>query len=344
LRLAACRGLSDEFVQQEGVVPVGECLCGLVAQSGEVLLTGEGLLDARHTRMRELGPHAHVIVPLKSKGKVLGVMLLYPRGARRPRTWSLELLAAIGNQMGVAIENAQLYEGERRARELSQMASEHSRHYVRNITRAQEDERKRVARELHDETAQALLLLSRRIDDLTTFPGGLPEPVAEGLEQLRDTTGDILRGVRRFSRDLRPPVLDDLGLLPALEGMMAGLREADGLAVELEVIGEGRRLSPAVELVLFRIAQEALRNVQKHAQATTAVVTVEFSDAGIKITVHDDGKGFERPDTLGTLAQVGKMGLVGMRERAQLVGGTLAVRSAPDQGTAVVVEVPLDRD
>ena len=94
--------------------------------------------------------------------------------------------------------------------------------------------------------------------------------------------------------------------------------------------------------MLFRIAQEALRNVQKHAQATKAVVTVEFSDAGIKITVRDDGKGFEQPETLGTLAQIGQMGLVGMRERAELVGGTLALRSAPDRGTTVFVEVPLD--
>jgi len=339
LHLVAHRGLSEEFVQQERIVPVGECLCGLVAQSGEILFTEESGEDVRHSRMRETGSHAHIVVPLKSRDRVVGVMFLYPRDAYQPRNWSLELLAFIGRQIGVSVENAQLYERERQALELCQISKEHSRHYVRNIIRAQEDERKRMARELHDDTAQVLLLLSRRIDTLASSPGRLPEHVAQGLEELRDLTGDILQGVRRFSRGLRPPTLDDLGLLPALEAMTAGLLEADGVETELEVIGERRRLSPETELVLFRIAQEALRNVQRHAQATKAVVRVEFGDNRIRITVCDNGKGFEQPEMLATLAQKGKMGLVGMRERAQLVGGTLTVHSGPGQGTVVAVDV-----
>ena len=342
LCLAAHRGLSEEFVRQERVVPLGECLCGHAAQSGKILFSEEGTEDARHTRMREMGPHAHMIVPLKSRDKVLGVMLLYPRKACEPRSWCLRLLTSIGNQIGVAIENAQLFERERRARELCQTAREHSRYYARNITRAQEDERKRIARELHDDTAQALLLLSRRIDALSTTARGLPERVAQGLDELSALTRSILRGVRNFSRDLRPPVLDDLGLVPALESVMAGLLKTGGTQAELKVIGDRRRLSPDTELALFRIAQEALRNVRKHAQASMAIVRVEFERTRIRIMVRDDGKGFEQPEMLGTLAQMGKMGLVGMQERAELIGGTLSVRSRLGEGTVVVAEVPAE--
>jgi len=342
LHLATHRGLSKEFVRQERVVSLGECLCGLVAQSGEVLFIEDSREDDRHTRMKETGSHAHIIVPLKSRQRIVGVMFLYPREARRPEDWTLRLLSSIGQQLGVAIENAQLYQQERRALELCRISDEYSRQYVRNIIMAQEDERKRIARELHDDTAQGLLLLSRRIDALADRLEGVPEPVVQGLEELRSLTGDILQGVRRYGQDLRPPALDDLGLLSALEGVTAGLREANGIETELEVTGRQQCLPPEIELVLFRIAQEALRNVQRHAQASGAVVRVEFSDNRIRIAVSDDGKGFEPPELLGSLAQKGKLGLIGMRERAQLVGGTLTVHSKPGQGTTVVADVPVE--
>jgi len=225
LHLKAHRGLSEEFARQESVVQVGECLCGLVAQSGEVLCLEEGCEDTRHTRMREISPHAHIIVPLKSRDKILGVMFFYPQSSYRPDVRALELFASIGNQMGIAIENVSLYERERRALKQSRISEEQLRFYVGHITRAQEDERKRIARELHDDTVQVLVYLLRRLEALATFDGGLPEPVTKRLEELRELTRDTLQGVRHFSQDLRPPVLDDLGLLAALEGMTTDLLE-----------------------------------------------------------------------------------------------------------------------
>jgi two-component system sensor histidine kinase DegS len=214
------------------------------------------------------------------------------------------------------------------------------RFYVSQITRAQEDERKRIARELHDETAQALLTLSRRLDGLLTASERWPKRMTQRLEALRQLTDSILEGVRRFSQDLRPPMLDDLGLVPTLEGLTSDLMAQDGIHAEMSVLGNQRRLSPEEELALFRIAQEALNNVKRHSQASQVVTTVEFSDDRVKLTISDKGKGFELPDRMGDLAERGKLGLLGMHERARLLGGTLTVHSKPGEGTTVVVDMP----
>ncbi len=326
LHLRAHRGLSPEFVRREAEIAVGECLCGLVAEAGEVLISDGSSEDARHTRCRELEPHSHIVVPLKSRGRVQGVMFLYLRGAYQPGAGDRRLFASIGSQIGVAIENARLYEN--------------MRFYVRQITRAQEDERKRIARELHDETAQALIDLSRRLDDLAASRESLPESTTERLEELHDLIDGILRGVRRFSRDLRPSVLDHLGVLPALEGLMADVKE-DGIETKLKVDGERQRLSPEAELALFRIVQEALSNVRRHSQASQVVMVVEFGENRVRISVDDNGQGFELPDRTGDLAATGKLGLIGMHERARLLGGTLLIKSEPGRGTAVIADVPV---
>ena len=325
LHLRVHHGVSPEFVRREAKIAVGECLCGLVAESGEVLFTDNSFEDVQHTRCRELDPHSHIIVPLKSRDRVLGVMFLYVRGTYRPGAEDRRLFASIGSQIGVAIENARLYEN--------------MRFYARQITRAQEDERKRIARELHDDTIQALVALSRHLDALAILPEQLPELAMRHLEQLRELTDSALRDVRRFSQDLRPPTLNHLGVLPALEGLMADVKE-NGIETELKVRGDRRRLSPETELALFRIVQEALSNVRRHSQALQVVTTVEFDEGRTRITIEDDGEGFEVPERTGDLVATGKLGLIGMRERAQLLGGTLTVRSELGKGTTVIVEVP----
>jgi signal transduction histidine kinase len=134
--------------------------------------------------------------------------------------------------------------------------------------------------------------------------------------------------------------LDDLGFLPTLRGLSARLSQEDGIEARVEVSGDERRLPAETELVLFRIAQEALNNVRKHSQATEVVTSVEFSDGIVRIAISDNGQGFKVPGRLGQLVSMGKLGLTGMYERAQLVGGTLAVHSAPGKGTTVVAQIP----
>ncbi|MFC1907766.1 sensor histidine kinase, partial [Chloroflexota bacterium] len=144
--------------------------------------------------------------------------------------------------------------------------------------------------------------------------------------------------MRRFSHDLRPSVLDDLGLLPALE-LLADDLETNGISTVFQVVGVARRLPPEVEVMLFRIAQEAVRNIWRHSEASTAELLIEFTDGLLRISIRDNGKGFKSPHRPGDLASLGKLGLVGMHERAKVLGGDLVLTSESGSGTQIVVEV-----
>jgi two-component system sensor histidine kinase DegS len=176
--------------------------------------------------------------------------------------------------------------------------------------------------------------------DALSSDEGMPEENRQRLEKLWQKTDEILKGVRRLSQDLRPAALDRLGLLPALEWLASNVTEYSGIATEVKVVGEERRLSEETAIALFRITQEALRNVWRHSGATSAEIIVEFDESKTKVTISDNGKGFELPDKPGDMAKSGKLGLTGMQERAQLVGGTLNVQSQPDKGTSITVEIP----
>jgi signal transduction histidine kinase len=214
------------------------------------------------------------------------------------------------------------------------------RFYLGQITMAQEEERKRIARELHDETIQALVVLARQLDDVISVSSDLSFDKRRLLENLRKQTNDVMADVRRLSQDLRPPALDRLGLVPALEWLASDIGKRSGINVEIRIHGVSRRFPPEVELVLFRVAQEALRNAWRHAQATRADIAVEFGGRKIRITVKDNGKGFDLPETTGDLVKSGRLGLAGMQERIQLVGGSLRIESRLGEGTMVVIEAP----
>jgi len=217
---------------------------------------------------------------------------------------------------------------------------ENLRFYLREVSRSQEEERKRISRELHDETIQALVVLSRQLDTLASSSKGLSEANRRYLEELRQQTNNIMLGIRRLSQDLRPAALDRLGLLATLEWLASDVAEYSGIATKVTVLGKERRLPEEIELVLFRITQEALRNVWRHAKATQAEVVVEFGEKKIRITINDNGRGFKLPTTVGDLARDGKLGLAGMQERAQLIGGNLKVQSELGRGSSITIELP----
>jgi len=328
LTLAVGHGALPDVLQEGGAVGLGDGPIGRAAEVGEVVAVSAG--DSQQVEVLEgwVGMNSLLAVPLKSRDEVLGVLVLADP-ERRFESQDVELLMAIGGEIGVALENARLYES--------------MRFYVGQVTRAQEDERKRIARELHDETTQDLIALSRRLEALNDEGEGLSNAVRKRLAGLQELVEEALRGVRRFSQNLRPSALDDLGLLAALEGMAAVQREESGVATELRVEGQKRRLPPEVELTLFRIAQEALSNVRRHAQSARIAITVRFGDGDVELIVEDDGKGFSVPARLSDMATLGKLGLVGMLERARLLGGSLAVESSPGQGTRVVVRVAVQQ-
>ena len=275
----------------------------------------------------EAGLTSVVAVPIVSGDHLFGALtLVRVHEAKRFSDRDVAILTGIGRQTGIAMENAQLYES--------------MRFYARQITQAQEDERKRIARELHDETIQTLIVISRRLEGLATPRQQPPEAAMQRLASLQELIGNTLRDMRRFVQDLRPPTLDHLGLVAAVEGLTSDLTEKDKIETEVKVTGEAKRLVPEDELVLFRIAQEALSNVRRHSGASRVTVHVEFWPRQVRVTIHDNGHGFNAPERIDDLASTGKLGLLGMQERARTLGGMLTVQSEPGQGTVVVVEVP----
>lgn len=214
--------------------------------------------------------------------------------------------------------------------------------YAATIIAAQEEERKRIARDLHDDTAQALIALSRQIEVLRDEISESPETAERKLDDLRNLTDQTLASVRRFSRDLRPSVLDDLGLVPALEWLVSENARRHKITTRLKVNGEERRLPPEVELACFRITQEALNNTAKHAEATGAAVELSFGTGWCRLSISDNGKGFESPPVIADLAGRGRMGMMGIHERAGLLGGNVSVRTSPGGGTRVSVTLPLN--
>ena len=211
--------------------------------------------------------------------------------------------------------------------------------YLQEATEAQEEERKRISRELHDETIQELVVLSQKLDMLSVESQSMSEGDRQRLEKLQQDTGNIMKGVRRLSQDLRPAALDRLGLIPALEWLLTDTEEYSGLKTGITVIGEKRRLPERIELVLFRITQEAIRNTWRHANASRVDLKVVFTSEKVSISVSDDGEGFVPPKSMGDLAKDGKLGLAGMHERARLIDGSLTVESNPGKGTTIVVQV-----
>ncbi len=245
-------------------------------------------------------------------------------------------LAAAFNAMGADlkkyIEELQSTAAENIAKERT--IQENLRHYVEQVNEAQEAERKRVARELHDETLQALTVVYRHLEELAA--GSSSHTIDSVNEEIRE----INRGIRRFSQELRPSILDDLGLLPALQWLARDMTENHGIKVGTEVSGEPRPLPPKTELTLFRIVQEALTNVRKHAQATEASVAIAFAADETRVSVSDNGQGFRAPAAWGDLARDGKLGLTGIQERAQLEGGRVEMASRPGGGTVLTVAIP----
>jgi len=261
--------------------------------------------------------------------------VVHPLQALAARTTALGRgdFEAVGQPVG-GIGEIRLLQGELllMARRL-RGAQQGLRDYLGALTQGQEEERRRLARELHDDTIQSLIALNQRLQlaRMAAAP-----PLADQLAGMEQLATDTIADLRQLTRDLRPSYLDDLGLVPAL-GLLA--REATaglGIPIEFMSSGEPRRLPPPVELAAYRIAQEALRNAGRHARAAHASVTLDFITERATLTVSDDGVGFDA-GRVGELALGGHFGLLGARERAEAVGATLAVDSAPDQGTRVVM-------
>jgi len=313
----------------------------IAANEASIRLTGYGLeelhsLKATRLLSEESSEIAKAVEQRLLKGEVSG-SVIEVKLIRKDKTEAIiQLATSLVSNKGEPVAFQHI------ARDVTEekRLQENLRFYLQQVTRAQEEERKRISHELHDEAIQGLVVLSRQLDALASSGEGLSEDNSLLLEELRQQTSNIMQGVRRLSQDLRPAALDRLGLLPALEWLASDVAEYSGIAIKVNVLGTKRHLHEEVQLVLFRIAQEALRNVWRHSQATEAEIALEFDERKTRIIVSDNGKGFNLPKTMGDLARDGKLGLAGMQERAQLLDGTLTVQSEPGRGTTVTVVIP----
>ncbi|MBT3363077.1 MAG: sensor histidine kinase [Chloroflexi bacterium] len=217
---------------------------------------------------------------------------------------------------------------------------ENQHFYIRQAVMAQEEERKRISRELHDDTVQVLGGLSRKLDNFIRKNASLTKDDLSFLKDLHEQLNAGLTEVQRFSQDLRPSLLDYLGLFAALRSLVNKASEHYGLPIEFEIFGGERRLPPESEILIFRIIQEALSNIGRHAHATTAKVKIESLDGKTSFCITDDGCGFDLPESVTDLPRGGQLGLAGISERVLLMRGELNVQSAVGIGTTISVEIP----
>ena len=270
---------------------------------------------------RRLGVTSALYVPLVVQSRCIGVVVAHDREGADPRFADEDLRVAevLASRAAIAVD----------------LAERVSRDSVRRVIEAQEQERARLARELHDETGQALTSILLELKAFEDVVSG--EDSRERTTALRELVVRTLQDVRRLAVELRPAALDDFGLGPALERLVDSVRESTDLTVQLETGLGDERLGKEAETTLYRFVQEGLTNVLKHAGATHVSVSLVRKDGSVSAVVEDDGRGFAvnevRQDALG---------LAGMRERAALLRGRFSIESAPGQGTTLAVEVPVE--
>lgn len=211
---------------------------------------------------------------------------------------------------------------------------------IKKVIDAQEEERKRIARELHDETIQSLAALIIGIKTVDTMLKTGEDETGEMLQDLKASTNNAIKEVHRIIYDLRPTLLDDLGLIPALQWYVDIKFNAHDIHPAFNIIGAQVRMLPEIEIAVFRIVQEAITNIVKYSKATNASLTISFTDNNLSVTIEDNGIGFDMVNTLNNPDKRG-LGLLGMRERAELIGGSFTLWSLQGNGTRIVVDIPL---
>jgi signal transduction histidine kinase len=230
-------------------------------------------------------------------------------------------------------ELSSLYESlKNKERILSRLLREH--------INTQEEERRRLARELHDETSQALTALVVSLETALMTPFDSVDKVKDSLINMKSLTMDTLQEIQRVIHDLRPSLLDDLGLLAAIDWYAERRLHPMGIQVNLETVGVEKRLPSEVEITFFRLAQEAITNIAKHAKAENVNISLGFKDSKVVLDIKDDGHGFDVDEAMSRKEGAWAFGLLGMRERVDLLGGKLTIRSKPGQGTHITAEIP----
>ncbi|GJL77251.1 MAG: hypothetical protein NPINA01_02400 [Nitrospinaceae bacterium] len=395
LRLFATIGeFSEEFLDTEKVVPFGECLCGRVAVSGELLMSESCFTDSRHERKYSgMTPHGHYIVPLKSRDKLVGVLFLYTDVQPSWYRHSQEVLISIGGLIADAIEHSRSEERlkascQRLEREISerQRVEEELINYRNDLealvesrtqnlmeTNAQlkdevqerklaedrlrsmkeklrllnnriqnvrEEEKTRISRQVHDELGQSLTALKMDVTYLERKIPGEQLLLLEKTRAMKELIDSTVKSVQMISMNLRPPILDAFGICEAIAWQADEYRVRTGIEFDLNCLNEHVSLSRGVSTTLFRVFQEMLTNIIRHAEAGKVQISLNPHDDQLTLEVKDNGKGIEA----GLIDNPKSLGLLGIQERVRNLGGEFTIKGSPGKGTTATVRIPCKSD
>ncbi len=276
-----------------------------------------------------------LLCPIKSRGKLIGILALGRRqSGTRYSQEDIELLMSVAGQAGIIIENARMFDSlKKQQRQVEQLLAQ--------AVLAQEEERERISADLHDSVAQWLVAASYRVQTCSQLltEGGNSVALDE-LTDMENTLNKSVKELRRVVIGLRPPALDELGLSHALRQSLDDLK-TDGLICKFSQVGTPIRLPSSVEIAVYRVVQEALTNIRKHASATRVNLRLQFQEDKLLVTVRDNGQGFDLTQTLDSAISVGHVGLLGMKQRAEILGGDIKIKTSEGAGTAITLSFPI---
>lgn len=333
------QGLSEDYVKMQ-FCSLGGGIAGRVAKSGEAILIEEISPDADDVDYKFTfaeGLRAVASVPLVSKEKILGVLSIASREIRKFSSQDIQLLGSIAAQIAIAVESAKLHKEVQREDEIRG-------ELLREIFSIQEEERKRIARELHDETSQALASLVANLEATSGMLTVSKDKVGARLKEAQSLSIGVLDEIHKIIYELRPTLLDDLGLVSAVRWLVDNNLRSAGILVNFKTVGREKRLPPQFETTIFRVIQESVNNIARHAGAKKVNLSLHFKKEVIRVKIKDNGKGFDVEEAINSKDRPRGLGLLGMMERIELINGNLSIRSTQGAGTEVDIKIPMNSE
>ncbi len=335
---------SEEFLEKEKNVPFGDCLCGRVAVSGKLLMSESCYSDSRHERtFSDMTAHGHYIVPLKNSEQLIGVMFLYTNTNPVWYKHSQEVLLSIGGLIADAIQKKQveseLEEYRHRLEGLVDTRTGELRQLSHQIQKIREEEKSRISREVHDELGQSLTALKMALFQLEKkFPKENPD-LKESAQSMLDLIDTTIKSVQRIAMELRPPILDVFGLCDAIAWQAGEYEKRFGIKFNLNCLQDQMDLDNDLKTTFFRVFQESVTNVVRHAEASQVDVSMSLQKDQLVLTIKDDGKGIHKDQIEGS----NSLGLIGIRERVRYWNGEVLFSGAPGKGTSVEIRIPVSK-
>lgn len=335
---------SEEFLEKEKEVPFGDCLCGRVAVSGELMMSESCYADSRHERtFSDMTAHGHYIVPLKTSDHLIGVMFLYTNTNPVWYKHSQEVLLSIGGLIADAIQkkktDQELQEYRNHLESLVDTRTNELRQLSHKIQKIREEEKSRMSREVHDELGQSLTALKM---DLFQLEKKLPEENQDWhkrTQSMMDLVDTTIKSVQRIAMELRPPILDAFGLCDAIAWQAKEYEKRFSIKFDLNCLQSHYELDEDLKTTFFRVFQESITNVVRHAEASKVNVSMDQQNDQLVMKIRDNGKGIQKDQVEGSSS----LGLIGIRERVRYWNGEVFFHGAPEKGTTVEIRIPVSK-